>query len=93
MDMPVRTLPPKMIELLKQLHVGETVRFVSETGETEAVLVSVRSLAKSQPFEQDQSVLLEKDAWLEDWQDMAQRIAADWIGDKSAVEVISEMRR
>ncbi len=93
MDMPVRTLPPKMIQLLKHLHVGETVRFVSETGETEAVLVSVRSLAASQSFEQDQSVLSENDAWLEDWQDMAQRITADWIGDKSAVEIIAELRR
>ena len=53
------------------------MRFVSETGETEAVLVSVRSLAASQSFEQDQSVLLENDTWLEDWQDMAQRITAD----------------
>ncbi len=53
----------------------------------------VRTLAASQSFEQDQSVLLENDAWLEDWQDMAQRITADWIGDKSAVEIISELRR
>lgn len=93
MDMPVRTLPPTMIELLKQLPAGETVRFVSEFGETEAILVSIRGSMESQSLLEDQSILSEQDTWLQDWQDMAQRIAADWKSDKTAVEVVSELRR
>lgn len=93
MDMPVRTLPPTMIELLKQLPAGETVRFVSESGATEAILVSIRGSMESQSLLEDQSILLEQDTWLQDWQDMAQRIAADWKSDKTAVEIVSELRR
>lgn len=38
-------------------------------------------------------IMVEKDEWTEEWEALAQEIDKAWKSDKSALEILSEMRR
>jgi antitoxin (DNA-binding transcriptional repressor) of toxin-antitoxin stability system len=71
--------------LLDGLQPGETVTLVGDKGEPRAKLVSLAdtpSIASQAASD-----------WEEQWKALAEEIGRAWKDDKSAVEVISEMRR
>ncbi len=70
--------------LLEQLRLGETATLVSSEGTPEALLVSLKSSAGRPQTVSD---------WDTRWDAMAQKISQAWRGEKSAVEILSEMRR
>ena len=81
--LPVELLQSDLKELIARLHVGETVTLTASDGAPLAVLVSLK--AKPKPLSQSE--------WLAKWQALSQEIDRHWKSDKSAVEILSEMRR
>jgi hypothetical protein len=70
--------------VLQGLHLGETVTLVGNEGAPEALLVSLRARRAEHHAVAD---------WDERWDELANRIGDAWQGEKSAVEILSEMRR
>ncbi|MBM4050726.1 MAG: hypothetical protein FJ279_36980 [Planctomycetes bacterium] len=70
--------------LVDQLHLGETVTLLGAEGSPVAVLVSLKSDPAKGKVAAD---------WLKGWEELAKQVGRAWKGDKSAVEVVSEMRR
>ena len=70
--------------VLQQLHLGETVTLVGDEGAPEALLVSLRARGAEHHAVAD---------WDERWDELANRIGDAWQSEKSAVEILSEMRR
>jgi len=70
--------------VLDQLHIGETVTLVGDEGAPEALLVSLRSHRAEDRAMAD---------WNERWDELANKIGDAWQSEKSAVELLSEMRR
>jgi hypothetical protein len=81
----VKTVADDLQDLLAQLPWGETMTLVDEGGEPLALLVSL----KTKPISQVESGV----DWEARWDALAKKISAAWIGDKSAVETLIEMRR
>jgi len=75
---------PRLREALEHMPEGETLEIVDSGGEPMALLVSLRP----SPGE---SVSAEE--WLVELDALAERISKAWKSDRSAVEIISEMRR
>ncbi len=73
-----------LMELLKQLHLGETVTLVDADGQPLAVLVGI-SPSPTQP-----QTLSD---WRNGWETLAQRVGKAWKTQQSAVETLTEMRR
>jgi antitoxin (DNA-binding transcriptional repressor) of toxin-antitoxin stability system len=71
-------------ELLKGLPFGESITLTGPEGRPVALLVSLKS------GKAEQMPVSDWDARLDD---LAQRVSRAWKGEKSAVEVLSEMRR
>lgn len=88
---PMKELPAHLVELIHGLNAGESLTFVSELGEPEAVLVAIDSEQES--LQTNQHIEPIRDEWFADWDRMARAIAKDWKINKSAVDVLSEMRR
>lgn len=81
---PIETAEQGLQSLLEQLRLGETVTLVSSEGAPEALLVSLKSTAtRLQPMSD----------WDTRWDGLAQRVSQAWRGNKSAVEILAEMRR
>ncbi len=78
----VQTAKQKLDELLKQLHIGETITLVDSEGKPLAIMVSLNPPETS-------SGGVDWDAW----EKLAQEVGRAWSSDKSATEVIAEMRR
>ena len=81
--LPVELLQSDLKELIARLHVGETVTLTASDGAPLAVLISLK--AKPKPLSQSE--------WLAKWQTLSKEIDRHWKSDKSAVEILSEMRR
>lgn len=86
---PLKKLPPDLIEILDKLIEGEPLTFVDESGKAKVKLVTVVS-EQAEPLSKFQPI---HDEWFEDWDRMAREISKAWKVDKSAVEILSEMRR
>jgi antitoxin (DNA-binding transcriptional repressor) of toxin-antitoxin stability system len=71
-------------ELLKMLNLGESVTLIGSEGNPVALLVSLKSRKDERKTVSD---------WDSRLDDLAQKVSHSWKGDKSAVEVLSEMRR
>jgi hypothetical protein len=83
-SIPVETVQHDLRSLLEQLKLGETITLVSPEGVPEALLVSLKA-APSQP----QSLV----DWEARWDALARKIGQAWKSDKSAQEILTEMRR
>jgi len=83
-DLSVEAAGPELRDLLQHLPPGEQVNLVDSDGKRVAVVFSVRRGAeKPMPIAE----------WLAEWDALAEEISKAWKSDKSAVEIISEMRR
>ena len=81
---PIETAERGLRSLLEQLRLGETATLVSSEGAPEALLISLKSrTSRLQPVSD----------WDTRWDAMAQKVSQAWRGEKSAVEVLAEMRR
>jgi hypothetical protein len=83
-SVPVETAEHDLRSLLAQLELGETITLAKPEGVPEALLVSLQA-APSQP----QSLI----DWEARWGTLARKIGAAWKSDKSAQDVLTEMRR
>ena len=83
-SVPVETAEQDLRSLLARLRLGETITLVDAEGLPEALLVSLRA-ASSQP----QSAV----DWEARWDALARKVGQAWQSDKSAQEILAEMRR
>lgn len=74
----------KLEELLKKLPFGESITLTGPEGCPIALLVSLK------PGKAERKPVSDWDAQMDD---LAQKVSLAWKGEKSAVEVLSEMRR
>jgi len=70
-------------EILSKLLPGETATLISPEGKPMAVLVPLKS-------SEDAAKVLDWDA---EWETLAHEIDLDWKSKKSALEILTEMRR
>jgi antitoxin (DNA-binding transcriptional repressor) of toxin-antitoxin stability system len=70
-------------EILSKLLPGETATLISPEGKPMAVLVPLKS-------SEDAAKVLDWDA---EWETLAREIDLDWKSKKSALEILTEMRR
>lgn len=70
--------------LLDELQLGESVTLLSSEGAPQAVLISLKATAGRSQTMSD---------WEARWDALAEEISRAWKSDKSAVEVLAEMRR
>jgi hypothetical protein len=78
------TISPNLLTLMRHLQLGETVTLVDAAGEPLALLIGVRREPKPTPSHSK---------WWDRWQVLAQRVDRAWKSEKSALEVLAEMRR
>jgi hypothetical protein len=70
--------------LLDQLELGETIMLIGSEGVPEALLVSLKPApAKPQSLSD----------WETQWDALVHKVSQAWKSEKSAVEVLAEMRR
>jgi antitoxin (DNA-binding transcriptional repressor) of toxin-antitoxin stability system len=80
---PIETAERNLKNLLGRLRPGEAITLTSSEGSPLALLVSLRS---------EPRVRLLPD-WDARWDALARRVSQAWKSEKSAVEILSEMRR
>ena len=79
----IETLQTDLKDIIARLRLGETITLVAPDGDPLAILVSLKKQAK--PMSQPE--------WLAKWQSLVKEVDRKWQGDKSAIEILSEMRR
>jgi len=82
--LPIKNAECNLEELLKGLPFGESITLIGPEGCPVALLVSLK------PRRIEQKPIPDWDARMEA---LAQKVSRAWKGEKSAVEVLSEMRR
>ncbi len=75
---------PVLREAVAQLRPGEKANLVAPDGRRVALIVAVRPEC-AQPMSHEE--------WMAEWRALSQEISKAWKSDKSAVELIAEMRR
>jgi len=81
---PIEAAKHNLEDLLERLHLGETITLVSSEGTPLAVIVSL----KPAPVEAEPA-----SDWEARWDALAQKVSRAWKSEKSAVEILTEMRR
>lgn len=82
---PVEIAARELGKLVGKLHGGETLTLVDSEGAPVAVLVSVRpGMPPKTPA---------AEGFWDRWEALAEEIGRAWDGEKSAVQVLAEMRR
>lgn len=81
---PIKNAEGNLEELLKGLPFGESITLTGPEGSPVALLVSLN------PGKAERKPVSDWDARMDD---LAQKVSRAWKGEKSAVEVLSEMRR
>jgi len=81
---PIETAERELRSLLERLRLGETATLVSSEGTPEALLVSLKSSTGRPQSMSD---------WDTRWDALAQKVSQAWRGEKSAIEILAEMRR
>jgi hypothetical protein len=81
---PIETAEQDLKSILEQLQLGETVTLVGSEGVPEALLISLKS-APTEP----QSL----SDWETRWDALSHKVSQAWKSEKSAVEILAEMRR
>lgn len=82
---PVETAERDLQRLLEQLHLEETITLVSSEGTPLAIVVSLKPAPVAET--------LAPDDWEAQWEALAEEVGRAWKSEKSAVEILSEMRR
>ncbi len=80
---PIETAKQNLEDLLERLHLGETITVVNSKGTPLAVMVSLKPDAEVEPAAD----------WETQWKELAEEVGRAWKSEKSAVEILSEMRR
>ncbi|MBM4031035.1 MAG: hypothetical protein FJ291_04535 [Planctomycetes bacterium] len=80
----VEAMGPELRQLIELLPEGETVEILGDAGEQVALLLTVK---------QGSEMPLSPDEWLAELDALAEEIGRAWKSEKSAVELVSEMRR
>jgi antitoxin (DNA-binding transcriptional repressor) of toxin-antitoxin stability system len=70
--------------LLEHLKLGETITLVGAQGKPEALLVSLKPASNELPSTSD---------LLAEWDALAEKVSQAWKSDRSALEILAEMRR
>jgi hypothetical protein len=82
--LPIETVERDLKKLLEGLNLGETVTLVGSGGVPQALLVSLKPAQRGSETEAD---------WDARWDILARKVSDSWQSDKSAVELVSQMRR
>jgi antitoxin (DNA-binding transcriptional repressor) of toxin-antitoxin stability system len=82
-EVSVNSAKKNLEDILAKLSPGETATLIGPEGRPMAVLVPLRS---------SEDVAAKID-WDEEWQALAQEIDLAWKSEKSALEILAEMRR
>ena len=82
--LPIKNAECNLEMLLKRLPFGESITLIGPEGRPVALLVSLK------PEENERTKVSDWDVRMDA---LAQKVSRAWKGDKSAVEVLSEMRR
>jgi hypothetical protein len=82
--LPIETAERDLKGLLEELNLGETVTLIGAEGLPQALLVSLRPVSRETEAEAD---------WEARWAALARQVSDAWQSEKSAVELLSEMRR
>jgi hypothetical protein len=82
--LPIETAERDLKGLLEELNLGETVTLVGSEGVPQALLVSLKPVLRETQVEAD---------WDARWEALARQVSDAWQSKKSAVELLSEMRR
>jgi hypothetical protein len=82
--LPIETAERDLKSLLEELTLGETVTLIGSEGMPQALLVSLKPVLRETKTEAD---------WETRWDALAQQVSDAWQSEKSAVELLSEMRR
>ena len=80
----LESLGKGLMDLLERLPAGEAVTVVRADGKPVAVLYAMKP--QSEPAMSDDDLFAQ-------WEELAQRVSKAWKSDKSALEILSEMRR
>jgi hypothetical protein len=82
-NVPVEAVGRDLQSLLEGLNLGETVTLVDAEGVPQALLVSLQPLLHSSQAEAD---------WEARWDTLARQVSKAWKSEKSAVELLADMR-
>lgn len=83
---PIETAERNLKHLLEHLQLGEAITLIDSEGTPLAIVISLKSTV---PERQAQSA----SDWAVQWKALAEEVGRAWKSEKSAVEVLSEMRR
>lgn len=82
-DVPVEAAAHNLGRLLESMELGQTVRVVGPDGEPLALVVSLRG----RPAAENEGL-----DWDAAWDALSEKVGKAWKSEKSAVEIVSEMR-
>jgi hypothetical protein len=82
--LPIETAEKDLRSLLEELNLGETVTLIGAEGVPRALLVSLKPVLRENQEEAD---------WDARWHALAHQVSQAWNSEKSAVELLTEMRR
>ena len=82
--LPIETAERDLKGLLEELNLGDTVTLIGAEGMPQALLVSLKPVSRETEAEAD---------WEARWAALARQVSEAWQSEKSAVELLSEMRR
>lgn len=82
--LPIETAERDLRGLLEELNLGDTVTLIGSEGKPEALLVSLKPVLRETEEEAN---------WEARWDTLARQVSDAWQSEKSAVELLSEMRR
>ena len=89
-------LPENSLRDLKmavaQMALGETATLADDNGQPLVLLVSLQAEAP-RPEVDAEKRRQEAEAWMREWDALAQEIGKAWQGEQGAVETLLEMRR
>lgn len=83
-EISVDALGPELKDMLNRLPAGESVTVVGADGKPVAMLYTVKP--RSEPEMSDEEFFAR-------WEELARRVSKAWKSDKSALEILAEMRR
>ena len=81
---PLETAERDLTQLVNRLHWGETITLVGPEGAPVAMMVSLK------PASLEVGSVVD---WWTRWDELTRKVSRAWKGDKSAVEILAEMRR
>ena len=81
--MPVETAQKDLKRLLDELQLGETVTLLGSEGVPQALLISLNAAERPKSVPD----------WDARWETLALKVTQAWKIDRSALEVLTEMRR